>query len=106
MLDKNKKWRKYYNYQLMKDYKKVFSLFDQQIYIQPPSFSYILKWRYEQEKNNALKSRNKDFMNKKDLHTFIQHYEKLTKWMMKTMPAKADILIKIDSNQKIKKVVI
>ena len=106
MLDKNKKWRQYYNSQLMKDYKKVFSLFDQQIYIQPPSFSYILKWRYNQEKNNALKSRNKDFMNKKDLQKFIQHYEKLTKWMMKTMPAKADILIKIDSNQKIKKVVI
>ena len=106
ILDKNKKWRQYYNYQLMKDYKKVFSLFDQQIYIQPPSFSYILKWRYAQEKNNALKSRNKDFMNKKDLQKFIQHYEKLTKWMMKTMPAKADILIKIDSNQKIKKVVI
>ena len=106
IFDKNKKWRQYYNSQLMKDYKKVFSLFDQQIYIQPPSFSYILKWRFAQEKNNALKSRNKDFMNKKDLQTFIQHYEKLTKWMMKTMPAKADILIKIDSNQKIKKVVI
>ena len=106
IFDKNKKWRQYYNSQLMKDYKKVFSLFDQQIYIQPPSFSYILKWRYAQEKNNALKTRNKDFMNKKDLQKFIQHYEKLTKWMMKTMPAKADILIKIDSNQKIKKVVI
>jgi len=106
IFDKNKKWRQYYNSQLKKDYKKVFSLFDQQIYIQPPSFSYVLKWRYNQEKNNALKSRNKDFMNKKDLQKFIQHYEKLTKWMMKTMPAKADILIKIDSNQKIKKVVI
>ena len=106
IFDKNKKWRQYYNSQLKKDYKKVFRLFDQQIYIQPPSFSYILKWRYNQEKNNALKSRNKDFMNKKDLQKFIQHYEKLTKWMMKTMPAKADILIKIDSNQKIKKVVI
>ena len=106
IFDKNKKWRQYYNSQLKKDYKKVFSLFDQQIYIQPPSFSYILKWRYHQEKNNALKSQNKDFMNKKDLQKFIQHYEKLTKWMMKTMPAKADILIKIDSNQKIKKVVI
>ena len=106
IFDKNKKWRQYYNSQLMKDYKKVFSLFDQQIYIQPPSFSYILKWRYAQEKNNALKSRNKNFMNKKELQTFIQHYEKLTKWMMKTMPAKADILIKIDGNQKIKKIVI
>jgi len=106
IFDKNKKWRQYYNSQLKIEYKKVFSLFDQQIYIQPPSFSYILKWRYAQEKNNALKSRTKDFMNKKDLQKFIQHYEKLTKWMMKTMPAKADILIKVDSNQKIKKVVI
>jgi len=104
-LDKNKKWRQFYNSQLKRDYKKVFSLFDQQIYIQPPSFNYIIKWRYAQEKNNALKSRRKDFMNKNDLQVFIQHYEKLTKWMMKTMPAKADILIKIDGNQKIKKVV-
>ena len=104
-LDKNKKWRQFYNSQLKREYKKVFSLFDQQIYIQPPSFNYIIKWRYAQEKNNALKSRKKDFMNKNDLQAFIQHYEKLTKWMMKTMPAKADILIKIDGNQKIKKVV-
>ena len=103
-LDKNKTWRQFYNSQLKRDYKKVFSLFDQQIYIQPPSFNYIIKWRYAQEKNNALKSRKKDFMSKNDLQAFIQHYEKLTKWMMKTMPAKADILIKIDGNQRIKKV--
>jgi len=105
-LDKNKLWRQYYNSQLQKDYKKVFSLFDQQIYIQAPSFTYILKWRYAQEKSNALKSKNEKFMKKTDLRKFIQHYEKLTKWMIKTMPAKADMLIKIDKNQKIKKVVI
>ena len=105
-LDKNKVWRQYYNSQLQKDYKKVFSLFDQQIYIQAPSFTYILKWRYAQEKRNALKSKDKKFMKKTDLRKFIQHYEKLTKWMIKTMPAKADMLIKIDKNQKIKKVVI
>ncbi|MDC0453284.1 uridine kinase [Alphaproteobacteria bacterium] len=105
-LDKNRVWRQYYNSQLQKDYKKVFSLFDQQIYIQAPSFTYILKWRYAQEKRNALKSKDKKFMKKTDLRKFIQHYEKLTKWMIKTMPAKADMLIKIDSNQKIKKVVI
>ena len=105
-LDKNKAWRQYYNFQLQKDYKKVFSLFDKQIYIQPPSFTYISKWRYAQEKSNALKSKDEKFMKKTDLQKFIQHYEKLTKWMIKTMPAKADMLIKIDSNQKIKKVVI
>ena len=105
-LDKNKAWRQYYNFQLQKDYKKVFSLFDKQIYIQAPSFTYISKWRYAQEESNALKSKGEKFMKKKDLHKFIQHYEKLTKWMIKTMPAKADMLIKIDKNQKIKKVVI
>ena len=42
-------------------------------------------------------------MNKAKLKEFIQHYEKLTKWMMLTMPNQADILIKINSNQKIKK---
>ena len=45
-------------------------------------------------------------MNKVKLKEFIQHYEKLTKWMMLTMPNHADILIKIDSNQKIKKIII
>ena len=105
-LDKNKAWRQYYNFQLQKDYKKVFSLFDKQIYIQAPSFTYISKWRYAQEESNALKSKGEKFMKKKDLHKFIQHYEKLTKWMIKTMPAKADMLIKIDKNQKIKKVFI
>jgi len=103
VFDKNKIWRKYYNSLLQNEYKDVFSLFDKQIYIQIPSFKYVLNWRYLQEKSNASKSNNKEFMNKTDLHMFIQHYEKLTKWMMKTMPDKADIILKVDENQKIKK---
>jgi len=101
--DKNKNWRKYYNSLLRNEYKSVFSLFDKQIYIQAPSFKYVLKWRYAQEKNNATKFNKKKFMNKEEVKKFIQHYEKLTKWMMQTMPAKVDMLIKIDSNQKIQK---
>ena len=101
--DKNKNWRKYYNSLLRNEYKSVFSLFDKIIYIQVPSFKHVLKWRYSQEKSNASKSDNKNFMNKANLQKFIQHYEKLTKWMLLTLPTKADILIKIDSNQKVKK---
>ena len=101
--DKSKNWRKYYNSLLRNEYKSVFSLFDKTIYIKAPSFKYVLEWRYAQEKSNASKSNNKNFMNKIKLQEFIQHYEKLTKWMMLTMPNEADILIKIDSTQKIKK---
>ena len=101
--DKNTNWRKYYNSLLRNEYKSVFSLFDKKIYIQAPSFKYVLQWRYSQEKRNASNSYNKNIMNKAKLKEFIQHYEKLTKWMMLTMPNQADILIKINSNQKIKK---
>ena len=103
--DKKNIWRKYYNSMLKSEYRKVFSMFNKKIYIQPPSFKYVLKWRSLQEKNNAKKSNSKNFMNNNMLKKFIQHYEKITKWMMKTMPHEVDILIKIDKNQKIKKLI-
>ena len=43
-------------------------------------------------------------MSKAELKYFIEHYEKLTRWMIKTMPAKASIIININKNQKIEKV--
>ncbi|MBT3902495.1 MAG: hypothetical protein HOF20_06515 [Pelagibacteraceae bacterium] len=103
-LDKNFVWRKYYNSILKNQYQSVFKMFDITIYLKPPSFAYVLKWRALQEKNNAIKNNQKELMNKKELSFFIQHYEKITKWMIKTMPAKANILINVDSNQKIKKI--
>ena len=103
-LDKNFVWRKYYNSILKNQYQSVFKMFDITIYLKPPSFTYVLKWRALQETNNAIKNNQKKLMNKKELSFFIQHYEKITKWMIKTMPAKANILINVDSNQKIKKI--
>ena len=103
--DKKNSWRKYYNSKLKNEYKKVFSMFNKKIYMQPPSFKYVLKWRSLQEKSNANKSNSKNFMSKDILKKFIQHYEKITKWMMKTMPYEVDILIKIDKSQKIKKLI-
>ena len=51
------------------------------------------------------KTKTKNFMNKNETKTFILYYEKLTKWMMKNMPVNADMLIKVDKNQKIKKII-
>ena len=103
--DKNFKWRNYYNIKLKMEYQKIFNSFDKIIYLQPPSFQSVLKWRFAQEKNNAKKTKTKNFMNKNATRTFISYYEKLTKWMMKNMPGYADMLIKVDKDQKIKKII-
>ena len=42
-------------------------------------------------------------MNKNQITIFIQHYEKITKWMMKNLTKKADLVKFVDKNQKIKK---
>ena len=105
ILDKNFKWRNFYNLKLTKEYQTIFNVFDKTIYLQPPSFESVLKWRYTQEKNNAKKTKTKNFMNKNETKTFILYYEKLTKWMMKNMPVNADMLIKVDKDQKIKKII-
>ena len=44
-------------------------------------------------------------MTKNEMQKFILHYEKLTKWMMKTLPNNANLVIHIDNNQKIKKII-
>jgi len=104
-LDKNNIWRNFYNDKLQNDYKKIFKLFDLKIYMQPPSFKYVYKWRADQERKGLSKSVNKKYMNKKQLDRFIQHYEKITKWMVKSMPAEADMLIKVNKNQMVKKII-
>ena len=88
------------------EYKKIFSMFDKKIFIQPPSFNNVLKWRYAQEKENARKKNKKNFMSIEKTKNFIQYYEKLTKWMIKTMPDEADMVVKIDKDQRIKKIII
>jgi len=51
-------------------------------------------------------TRNNDFgaMDKNQIFEFIQHYEKITKWMMQVLPSKANLTINVDKNQKIKKI--
>ena len=103
IFDEDLRWRNYYNHQLQNQYAKLFKLFDKVIYLKAPSFSHIQNWRLKQEK--MMVTRNNDFgaMDKNQIFEFIQHYEKITKWMMKVLPSKANITINVDKNQKIKK---
>ena len=106
-MDTNKIWRYYYNNQLKLNYKKLFSQFDSIIYFKNSSFSHVLKWRLKQENRLRKIIGNNKFvgMSKDDIKIFIQYYEKITKWMMKVMPKKANLTIFVDINQKIKKLI-
>ena len=99
--DYNYSWRKYYNYKLKNEYKELFNLFDLSIFMKAPSFRHVFDWRYKQEIKNNSKNKNFKKMNIDEIKFFIQHFEKITKWMIKDLNKKANLVININKDQKI-----
>ena len=99
--DYNYSWRKYYNYKLKNEYKELFNLFDLSIFMKAPSFRYVYDWRYKQEIKNSSKSKNFKRMSINEIKFFIQHFEKITKWMIKDLNKKANLVINVNKDQKI-----
>ena len=102
--DKKRIWRKEINKNLNNEYKKLFNMFDNIIYLKVPSFKFVLNWKLKQEKMNTSDNKNKTRLNKKEMFYFISHYEKITKWMIKRMPKIANLKINVNKKQEIIKI--
>ena len=102
--DPKYQWRNFYNNKLKIEYKKLFKLFDELIFLKTSSFDNVFKWRFKQEEYNQSKNKKSKRMSADEIKNFIQHYEKLTKWMLKDLNKKAQIVIKFEKNHKISSV--
>jgi D-glycerate 3-kinase len=102
--DKNLIWRNKVNKELKNDYKKIFYLIDDLIFLKVPSFKHVYKWRLLQEKKLKKKSKGKKIMKAKDIKKFIMFYERITCNMIKTLGNKAKILINIDAKHRLKSI--
>lgn len=113
--DVDGKWRRYIELQL-EDYQRLFTQLDVLVMLQAPSMECIIEWRTLQEQK--LRARleaaaqtsnsppeagapNKGVMNEAELLWFIMHYERLSRYMLKTMPGHADVLFSLDAKHRI-----
>ena len=55
--DPKYQWRNFYNNKLKLEYKKLFKLFDELIFLKTSSFDNVFKWRLKQEKTNQSKNK-------------------------------------------------
>ena len=99
--DPKNQWRNFYNNKLQLEYKKLFKLFDELIFLKTSSFDNVYKWRLKQEKTNQSKNKKLKRMSANEIKVFVQHYEKITKWMIKDLNKKAQIVIQFEKNHKI-----
>ena len=95
-------WRKKVNNELKTDYKKIYNLIDQKIYLKVPNFKYVLKWRLLQEKKLRSKSKKKA-MNNKQIKRFVMFYERITK-NMSTNYKNNDFIMFLDRKHRIKSI--
>ena len=102
--DNKKIWRQKVNFELKKDYKKIFNLIDKLIFLKVPSFKYVFKWRLLQEKKLRITGKGNKTMTDKQIENFIMYYERITKHMLKTLPKKADTVISIDEKHRLKSI--
>ena len=100
--DKKRIWRQTVNKELQNNYQKIFILINKLIFLKVPSFKYVYKWRLLQEKKLRAKFKGNKTMSNEQVKNFIMYYERLTKNMLKILPKKADTVISIDENHRLK----
>ncbi len=89
-------WRRTVNDRLGDDYRRMFDMLDALILLRVPSFEKVLEWRGLQERK--LRAASGAGQSDAELAEFIQHYERLTRHALATLPGTADIVVDIDAD--------
>ena len=79
-IDSDGRWRAAQAVFLAEEYARFFALFDAMIYLKPPSWEIVRRWRGEQEEQLLGRAMNAEERAKLD--RFLMHYERLTRSMM------------------------
>jgi D-glycerate 3-kinase len=106
--DQKHVWRNFVNQQLKTKYRKLYSQLNCMIYLKAKNFNLLQKWRLKQEHKLKLKTKRsfgQKIMNKNDVLTFMQTYQRITENMIKKMPRYVSIILNLNSNHQIKSTV-
>lgn len=96
-------WRRYANAALAGPYQDLFARVGFQALLRAPSFEAVLGWRLEQE--HKLRERSGGGQSDAEITVFIQHYERLTRWIAAEMPGRADVVVQLGPEREVLEVV-
>ena len=101
--DSDGRWRAYVNQQLAGSYQSLFEKIHILLMLQAPGFEQILEWRsLQEEKLRTLAVTNASgLMDRKAIKHFIQHFERLTRHCLRTLPDSADRVFQLNTEHRI-----
>lgn len=94
-IDPDGVWRSYVNTALAGDYQLLFGRIDFLTLLAAPTWDVVLEWRIEQEFDLQKQARGRfgTAMDASEIARFVQHYERLTRYILEEMPGRADLTI-------------
>ncbi len=98
-------WRRAVNAALRTEYADLFARIDRLVLLAAPGFEIVERWRSEQEDTlrRTLEAQDRStagLMRAPALARFVAHYERLTRWILDEMPARADLVLRLDSDRR------
>ena len=95
--DPDGRWRRRVNDMLGDSYQRLFARIDRLILLAAPGFEVVHRWRSEQERDLASRAGPDDrVMSEAEIARFIAYYERITRAILSEMPARADLLVRLD----------
>ncbi len=92
-------WRRYANAALAGPYQTLFAPIGFQVLFRAPGFETVLGWRLEQERK--LRDRRGGGQSDAEIAVFVQHYERLTRWIDAEMPGRADAVVTLGARREL-----
>ena len=107
-------WRQYVNAQLAGEYQSLFGLLDRLVLLAAPDFDVVFRWRRQQEHSLAALAATgpasdcvpaRSIMSDAQLERFVMHYERLTRFILSEMPQRADLVVALDAERRVRDVI-
>jgi len=97
-------WRRHVN-QALDRWQPFFGQLDCLVLFAAPSFDVVELWRGEQEAKlgQSAAIHQPHVMSATELARFIQHYERLTRWILAEAPGRADALVELNEARQLRK---
>ncbi|GAB3508217.1 kinase [Pseudoxanthomonas daejeonensis] len=94
-------WRRWCNTALGRDYPALWQRIDTLWFLQPPDFEAVYAWRLQQERALQAAEPGRAGMDVPSLARFIQHYERVSRQALRTLPARADRVIALGGGREV-----
>lgn len=86
-------WRTHVNTALAGDYQRFWAKLNRLIFLAAPDWQVVAQWREQQEAE--LRAHAPGAMSEGEVTRFIQHYERLTRWVLEELPGRADVTLNL-----------